>query len=371
MKDKNQLKSSSTLFGLALKTSKNLFPKVLSPLFFTLALWIAVAAIGFVWPLSLLFTFPLLFAPSSFAFLLSVNALNMGQEATPSSYFLFFMRFFSRDVFGSYRLLRNFFLSLLLSLFLSFLFGLLYVKGASFADASFMESFDAFLEYQKTSNLEALQKLMETDLHLLRFRFYLSVFFLSSFCLIYLHLFLRSGIIPLILRGSGSFPYRVRLAVYSLALRQKGVRYNAHYYGAMLPLYLFIMAFFVLGEYVSSLFLEDVLSQSIVILMGGVSGALLGLLLVLPFYDEVLYGLAGRYEVLFNKTSLLISEEALHQFATMKSEADNQMKMAEKNIERVKKLMEEASKGNEDKSSSSKEEKQSEKNEGSDDEHNS
>ena len=367
MKEPHKPESSSTLFGLAYKTSKKLFPRVLSPLFFTLAIWIIVVAIGFVWPLSLLFTFPLLFAPSSFAFLLSVNALNMDQEATPSSYFLYFTRFFSRDVFGSYRLLRNFFLSLLVSLFLAFIFGTLYIKGVSSIDPSFTESFDTLLEYQRAGNLEALQKLLETDTSLLSFVFYLSTFFFSSFFLLYLHFFLRSGIVPLILRGSGSFPYRVRLAVYSLALRQKGVHYNAYYYGAMMPLYLFIMGFFVLGAYVSSLFLEDILSQPIFIVMGGVSGAFLGLLLVLPFYDEVLYGLAGRYEVLFNKTSLLISEEALHQFSTMKNEADAQMKMAEQNIELVKKMMEEAKKATEEKETSSEKEEEKKKDEDSND----
>ena len=339
MKESKQPESSKTLFGLALKTSRRLFPKVLSPLFFTFALWVMMAAIAFVWPLSLILTFPLLFAPSSFALLLSVNVLNMGQEVSPSSYFLFFVRFFQRDIFGSYRLLRNFLLSLFLSFILSFLFGVLYFKGVSTIDPNLVEAVNLFVEYQKAGNGEALQKLLETDNSLLTFSFYLTTFSLSSFLLLYLHFFLRSGIVPLILRGSGSFPYRVRWAVYSMALRQKGVHYDAHYFSAMTLPYVLVLGFFALGAYLSSLFLEDVISQPLFITMGGVSGGLLGLLLVLPFYDEVLYGLAGRYEILFNKTSLLISEEALHQFSTMKNEADAQIRVAKQNIELVKKMM--------------------------------
>ena len=330
-------KKEASLFRTAFGLSVSLFPNVLPPLFLTLCLWAMGLAIVFVCQWTLLFLFPLLFLPSFFALLLSVNDINVGGTVSFSRYFGYFLLAYTSDVRSSFRLLRSFFSSLLFALGFGLLFSFLYYEIGSFLSPSFSESARAFLAFLSERDYQEAESLLLSEEGLLTFRLIVSFAFEGSFLLSFLCLFLRNGIIPLILRGTPLFRSSFRIAVFARTISEKRNGFKREFQTALVPLYVFLPLCLLLGFVLPAILLrEEAFLSGPLLFCVSLSSLAFGLLLLSPYYHEVLLSLSSHYDLLFTETSLKLSEEALSSIMTVHNESIAQAEIAKKNVEYLK-----------------------------------
>lgn len=331
--------------------SLRLFPSILSPLFFLFCSFILVLAFTFLSPFSILITAPLIFAPSCFSLLCSVNAINKGEEASPSLFFKNFFRFFSREVFHSFRFLRNFFLSLFISFGLLFIYSFVYSSIISNIDPSFLEAISKFVKFQEEGNdVAAMNFLLENEA-LTNFSFWGVILFCFSFSLLFLHFFFRSTMITLIPTSKEVLTYRARISIYRMGLRREEARgYNLKFMLAFLPAYIICIVLFALGVYLSFLIEPLSLKKMNVALVCGLSGFLLGLFLTIPYLDEALIYLAYSYQKPFLDSLTVLKEETIKQYEALVRESDKTKEFANKMLEDLNREKEENHKDTSDSS---------------------
>lgn len=333
-RDNAASKKEASLFRTAFGLSVSLFPNVLPPLFLTLCLWAMGLAITFVWRWALIFLFPFLFLPSFFALLLSINDINAGGSVSFSRFFGYFLLAYTRDVRSSFRLLRSFFSSLLFALMFGLLFSFLYYEIGSFLSPSFSEAARAFLAFLTERDYQEAQSLLLSEEGLLSFRLIVSFAFEGSFLLSFFCLFLRNSIIPLILRGTPLFRSSFRIAVFTRTISEKSNGFKREFQTALAPLYVFLPLCLLLGFALPALMLrEEAFLSGPLLFSISLSSLAFGLLLLSPYYHEVLLSLASHYDLLFTETSLKLSEEALSSIMAVHNESIAQMEIAKKNVE--------------------------------------
>lgn len=321
----------------AWKATISLFPQILSPLFFTFSVWVTFIAIAFVYPISLLLSFPFLFAPSCYAFLLSAKEISKTHSFAPSHFFLYFTSFFSRSVFGSFRFLGIYMLSLLLAISLSLVFAAVYSQIAPTYDAAFSESYAMAIEYLANGNYASLSEFIDSNASMSTMFSYTNGVFYAVFLLFFLHCFLRREVIPFVLSGAGRYDAKAKIVIYSYALKQRGSGYNASYFSVFWPVYLLAIAFFALALSIFGLAFSDSFSSPFLLILIGLCGSLFGLLLLLPYYAMALRLLTESYAPLFKNAMIAINKNAIEQLALMKLEAERQSELAKKELDKLAK----------------------------------
>jgi hypothetical protein len=294
-------------------------------------------------------TFSFVVIPFFFAFAMSDSYLHHGTEITGRQFYRYYATYFQPTFFGSYRLIRNFFFALLISLAGALLTAVFYFGIAYSTDAAFKTAADAMLTEFAASPTIDLSTLITAAGPLYYWLLAMQIGEYGALSLAFLHLTARAGLLPYlraIMPGGNS---RMINAIYGTSMKSIRTSYNRDYFLALWPGYLLVIAGYALGA-VGSYYLvnawgwavnDNVTAQisqfSTYLWVGGLLGAFLTLLFFIPYYFQVMGLLVDKYKAAFAASSLTLANRALSELKEAQRMASEQAKEVEKSLDEAKK----------------------------------
>jgi|GEM_PF-1451464 hypothetical protein len=358
--------AETPLYKTAWKLYKTQIGKTIPTLFNFTMICFAVFAVAVLLPESLYVTFSFVVIPFFFAFAMSDSYLHHGTEITGRQFYRYYATYFQPTFFGSYRLIRNFFFAILISLAGALLTSAVYFGVAYSTDAAFKAAADAMLtEFAATPTLD-LSTLITASSPLYYWLLAMQIGEFGALSLAFLHLTARAGLLPYlraIMPGGNS---RMINAVYGTSMKSIRTSYNRDYFSALWPGYLLVVAGYALGS-VGSYYLvaiwgwaadSDVTVQisklASYMWVGGLLGAFLTLLFFIPYYFQVMGLLIDKYKNAFAASSLTLANQALSELKEAQRIASEQAKEVEKSLDEAKKNADEDKDKDDDKDDDSK-----------------
>ena len=124
---------------------------------------LGVFALGVYFPDSLYLTIPLILIPWMYASMLMILDKRANDSSAPSLFFRSFTQYFRPGPLGSYRVIRNYFISLGFAVLASFLTGIIYYVVAPRFDPAFNDAINEMLGYINMQNTEALRQFFDSN----------------------------------------------------------------------------------------------------------------------------------------------------------------------------------------------------------------
>lgn len=343
-------KNPKPLWRDALAGTKKIYPSSLILIFYYTLMIALCFALGIYYSSSLVLTFPLILLPFLLSFQINESALAAGRKLDGVSFYRYYPSFFSRDFYGSYRVFRSFFLSLLFSMVVTTVVAAIYSSSRSAADPVFYSGMNEILTAVSAYDSDAITAIVNrTDLGIGDLFFLIAIVEGSSFFLMFYHLIARNGILPylhLAMKG-GQSRFVNGIYIGTTRERKTGTNYRNDYYGSLWPLYLIGVLGFAFGGYLASLAFGDFSSANLgtrnggIVAVGAAAGGLFFLTFFLPYYFEVMRLLSEKYKGAFMDYSVRLAKNTLEQLKL------NQTMNAQQ-YEKIRKSLEDAEKARKD-----------------------
>jgi hypothetical protein len=297
---------------------------------------IGVLAVALWQPLSLYFTIPLVFLSFFFAYQLSISYVHKGEEMGNRQFLSFYSAYFRMPFLGSYRVIRSALLSFLYSIAFGLLVAFLYYAIAINVSSAFKTDWSNLLSYASNNQVDATNSLLSSSPSLLLFEqtialaegiaIFFAFFFYVAFYGLSPHL--RSIIM-------GASP-RISNAIFVGGIR-KARGFWRDYFKSLWPLLVAEIVGFALGFLIAYYLSKDYTYW----LMGGVSGALLFLTPLFPYYFEVAGLLMDKYRRAFSDYSISLAQKTLERLEETKQMSEEEAQEMKKTIDQAKKMEEE------------------------------
>jgi hypothetical protein len=323
---------SRSAWGLVGQEIGKLWPTGLNVFFIT----IAILAVGVWVPSSLFFTIPLLLMSFLFAYQLTASYIRKNEGMGNKQFLSFFSAYFRMPFFGCYRIIRNAFISVLYSVGSGLLVAILYYVVASNISPAFASDWSALTAHFSANELDAANSLISSSAALAGFEQAVAyaegagLFFAFSLLMSFYGLspYLRSIIM-------GATP-RICNAIFVGGIR-KARGFWRDYCRTLWPLLVAEILGFALGSAVA----YWISRNSTYLVVGGVSGALIFLTPLFPYYFEAAGLLMEKYRRAFSDFSISFAQQTLEKLEANRQMSEEEAKEIKKTIDEAKKLEEE------------------------------
>jgi ABC-type multidrug transport system fused ATPase/permease subunit len=297
---------------------------------------LGVLAVAYFWPSMLVFTIPLVLFSFFFAYQLSVSYLRKGNALTNKQFFSFFGAYFRMPFYGSYRIFRNALFAILYAIVGGILTGFVYYGIASAVSSAFQSDWASLISYAMNNQVDETNSLLQNSAALLLFE---NTVAFAEATILFFAFFLEVGFYGLspYLRSVilGASP-RVSNAIFVGGIREaKG--FWGDYFKTMWPLGLALLLGYGGGSGITLLYSHD----PYYLAYGGVSGALILLSPLLPYYFEAAGLLMEKYRKAFSDYSISLAQRTLKQLEDAKQMSEEEAQAIKKSIDDAKKLEEE------------------------------
>jgi len=319
---------AKTAWSLYRKEIGKIWPTGLNVFFVT----IGFLTIGIWLPTSLYFTLPLIGMNFFFAYQLSLAYVRKGNAMANRQFVHFLGAYYRMPFYGSYRILRNAFLSFLYSIVAGLVVGFIYFGIADALSPAFQQDWATLLDYYTANQMTEAYNLLAASGPLMAMQnavaltemITLFFAFMSYMSFYGLNPYLRSVIM-------GASP-RVSNSIFVGGVRQaKG--FWGDYFKALWLLFVIAILGFGVGFAVTFIF-DPNYSRAV---SGGVAGTLILLTPLFPYYFEVAGLLMEKYRQAFSDYSINLAQRTLKQLEDAKQ-------MSEEEAEEIKKSIDEAQK---------------------------
>ncbi len=302
-------------------------------------LFIAILAFGVFFPFTLWISVPFLLLPLCFAYTLSLSDGHQDNELSNQRTIAYFLSYFHTPFYGSYRVIRNFFLSL----FWTVLFGIaLYfciVPIFSSLSSEFVSAFANFSGYLEQRNYESAAYLLANDPDISRFFLLYSLLTYVFFTLNFLARLLGYSLNPFFRLNFGYGPTALSNHIFQGGLRIKRSEYFHDYISSTWWLFLLFLLFDAAGVAIGWFYLLSYLSP-IGIVAFGIGLGFLAISPFLSYYVWFLNLLNQKFESTFIDYYIHLAEETFLAAREANELSEEEMKYYEEQIAKGKKAKE-------------------------------
>lgn len=342
---KDEKKETNNLKEEVISLYKSQFVDNLPITFGFSILIIATLAIGVFFPYALYIIIPLFILPLSFAYTLSISDGHKKGDLSNKRTVTYFISYFHAPFYGSYRVIKNF----LLSLVFTIIFSIIYYFVLA---AIFMNSVQGF-----TDSLNTFSKLFyEYDYNTMfdfinnneAFLLFLNIFVLGTSEFFFINFFLRIlnySLNPFFRASFNNVPTQVLNYVFTKSIRAKRKEFLLDLFKTTWWLFLLFLVFNVIGIVIGWLFLLNYISVTGVV----VFGLTLGFISVTPFlsyYVCLLNLLNKKYQSNFINSYIKTVEETFLMAKDANELSEEESNFIENEIEKSKQKRDEIEKEN-------------------------
>lgn len=305
---KKENNNKESLSKAAFSLFKNGFSYSLPTTFGISILILSILTFGIFFPAFMWVGVPFLILPLLFAYTLSLSDGHEEGELSNRRTITYFLSYFRTPFYGSYRVIRNFFLSLFWSTVFSII--LYFSLAPIFSNLSdgFSNAFKTFGEYIGQRNYESAIYLIENSESLSSFFFVLCLLDSAFFSLCFLFFLLRYSLNPFFRLRFGYGPSHISNHIFVDSLRNRKGEYMHDLFTSTWWFILLFVGFFALGIAIGWIYLNGFITpQGIVVFALGI-----GFLAISPFlsyYVCLLNLMNKKYETTFVDYYLRLAEE--------------------------------------------------------------
>ncbi len=294
---------------------------------------LVVFALAFFFGRSLLFILvPFVLLPWIFASILMVMDKQANDLSAPSLFLASFSLFYRQNMFGSYRIIRNYLISWAISLIVSLLTGVIYYYASSNPELEKLVSQAYF--YLSNGNTNMLNGLLSTESALTKMIEIISATQLASFFLIFVHEMSVYGLNAMMMVVSIRDRNMNRL--FTKAMKANWKEFFKMYYGMIYPLLIIWLICGVGGYFLSTLIDGLYLEQRVIFAIGfGLSLASLGF----GYYVHAIHLMQGVYGKMAFDYVMRISEETMNDPRFMDELNEDERKSFKEQIDQIKKIV--------------------------------
>ena len=282
---------------------------------------------------------PFILIPWAYASMIMIADKQANEVSAPSLFFASFGMYYRSAVFGSYRLIRNYFISLLVGVLSGVVTGFIYYYVVSATNTELSTLMNQVYFYISNGNTDGLTKLLSVDSPLTKMLSVCSMTEFVVFFLIFIHCFGVYGLNALARTAAPSdgLSQRQLNGLYTQSIRAHWKQFFKVYYGMLYPLFIIEIAGGVGGYFLSGLIPDITMSQQVIF---GVGLAVVLLSLCYGYYAHALHLMQEPYSMmmikfLYNKSKEVFSDPECKDALSEddQAEVDRQLKEFEKMIE--------------------------------------
>ncbi len=276
---------------------------------------------------------PFILIPWAYASTMMILDKNANDESAPSMFFASFSYYYRNGVFGSYRLIRNYFVGLLVSLFVSFITGAIYYFIAVKAGGELSKLLSQAYFYLSNGDMASLKSLLSVESSLTKMIETIFAVEFVIFFLIFLHSFGVYGINAL--SKSAALINSPTNRLFSKVVRTNWKEFFKIYYGMLYPLLIIETIGGVGGYFLSTLISSFNLEQRIIFAIGV---AIVLLSMCFGYYVHALALMENVYAKMVVDFLMKSAEDMLSDPEFLEEFNENEQNEIKENFEELKKI---------------------------------
>lgn len=287
---------------------------------------------------SLFVTIPLILIPWFYASCVMILDKQANDISGPSLFFSSYAMYFRPGPFGSYRLIRHFFIALGIALVALFFTSMIYVYVAPLFDPAFNDSMNELMTYLNLENLEAFQQFLSTNESIIRMMQVMSIVEAAAFFIVFVHKIALYGL-NAINRTSVMVGDPNMNRLYGNTVRKNFKAFYSFYIRTLWPLFIIELGGGALGYYISGYIPFAYANQKAMFAIG-FSLAFLSLV-GFAYYVAVLDMFRIPFGVMMTNNVIQWGEKTLNDPMASQSMSPEEMEQVKKDLDAMKKALEE------------------------------
>lgn len=286
---------------------------------------------------------PFLLIPWAYASMIMIADKKANEVSAPSLFFASFGMYYRNGVFGSYRLIRNYFISLLVGILSGVVTGIIYYYVVSASNAELSNLMNQVSFYISNGDTDGLITLLSAESPLTKMLSVCSMTEFVVFFLIFIHLFGVYGLNALVRTATPSdgLTQRQLNGLYTNSIRTHWRQYSKVYYGMLYPLLIIELCGGVGGYFLSGLIPGIAMSQQVIF---GVGLAAVLLSLCFGYYAHALHLMQEPYSMMMIKFLYNKSKEVFNNPECKDALSEDDQAEVERQLQEFEKMIEEENK---------------------------
>ncbi len=287
----------------------------------------------------LIFVVPFLIIPLFFAYCLSINDGHKNGDFSNKRMVAYFFSYFRMPFYGSYRVVRNFFLAILLALIAEIIVYLGVGNIWASQDLLLYESLNVFSGYLAKGDYAAATSYMSTSPSINSF---FSVIYLATYVVFAVIFVFRTSycyaLNPFFRFFSPTLSLPISNGIYVGGMKKARSEYFKDYFSCFWPMLTVGTIFFAFGIFLARAYWDSFFSEAGAVVLGLTFG-LLGITPFLPFYACCLGAMMEKYMGYFLSYSVEMAERKLKEIKNKENFDEEEISTFEKALNDSKKML--------------------------------